>query len=89
MLLFLAPGVMVLSLGLLRNGEYQFAFYSGTSMPTPHVAADAALLWSYFLIVRQLKFDMQWLAPQKTKANVAVIITMFMVSFKKKTRITF
>jgi serine protease len=62
-----APGVMVLSLGLMRDGQYQFAFYTGTSMATPHIAAAAALLWSYFpeCSTTQIRYAMAKTAKDK------------------------
>lgn len=58
---------MVLSLGLYQNNQYQFAFYTGTSMATPHVAAAAAMLWSYFpeCTTTQIRYAMARTAKDK------------------------
>jgi serine protease len=41
-----APGDQVFST-VVREGSMTYAYYSGTSMATPHVAAAAALVWSH------------------------------------------
>jgi Subtilase family len=33
---------------VVRDGSMTYAYYSGTSMATPHVAAAAALVWSHY-----------------------------------------
>ena len=42
------PGVSVLSTVPLAVKGTKYAYFNGTSMATPHVAAVAALVWSYF-----------------------------------------
>ena len=42
------PGVSVLSTVPLAVKGTKYAYFNGTSMSTPHVAAVAALVWSYF-----------------------------------------
>jgi subtilisin family serine protease len=44
----MAPGNLVLSTTVNSQGQNIYAYYSGTSMATPHAAAAAALLWSNF-----------------------------------------
>ena len=43
-----APGVSVLSTVPLAVKGTKYAYFNGTSMATPHVAAVAALVWSYY-----------------------------------------
>jgi subtilisin family serine protease len=43
-----APGVSVYSTVPLAVRGTKYAYFNGTSMATPHVAAVAALVWSYF-----------------------------------------
>jgi Subtilase family len=43
-----APGNLVMSTTVNAQGQNVYAYYSGTSMATPHAAAAAALLWSNF-----------------------------------------
>ncbi|MEJ7805785.1 MAG: S8 family peptidase [Telluria sp.] len=42
------PGVSVLSTVPLAVKGTKYAYFNGTSMATPHVAAVAALVWSYY-----------------------------------------
>lgn len=43
-----APGKLVYSTAVDSSGRSTYAFYSGTSMATPHAAGVAALVWSHF-----------------------------------------
>jgi serine protease len=43
-----APGVMIYSTTVDGNGNPIYAYYSGTSMATPHASGVAALVWSHF-----------------------------------------
>jgi serine protease len=43
-----APGKSIYSTTVNSLGESVYAYYSGTSMATPHVAGVAALVWSHF-----------------------------------------
>ena len=43
-----APGKSIYSTTVNSLGQSVYAYYSGTSMATPHVAGVAALVWSHF-----------------------------------------
>lgn len=62
-----APGTGIVSLGYTWLGQPSLKSYSGTSMATPHVAAAAAILLSYFptCTPTQIRYALGYMAKDK------------------------